>query len=101
MLQEYWNASDSSIEVRYVFPLSDLGVVVGFEAFIAGRHVIGEVKEKEAARKEYREAMSAGHGAYLMEQDEQMPASRGKNLGKMGKMGKTGKTGENGKTGKT
>lgn len=46
-------------------------VVCGFEAFINGKHIIGEVKEKEQAHKEYREAISQGHGAYLM--DEETP----------------------------
>ena len=43
----------------------------GFEAFINGKHIVGEVKEKEQAHKEYREAISQGHGAYLM--DEETP----------------------------
>lgn len=46
-------------------------VVCGFEAFINGKHIVGEVKEKEQAHKEYREAISQGHGAYLM--DEETP----------------------------
>jgi len=45
--------------------------VCGFEAFINGKHIVGEVKEKEQAHKEYREAISQGHGAYLM--DEETP----------------------------
>ena len=45
--------------------------VCGFEAFINGKHIVGEVKEKEQAHKEYREAISKGHGAYLM--DEETP----------------------------
>ena len=48
-----------------------LVVVCGFEAFINGKHIVGEVKEKEQAHKEYREAISQGHGAYLM--DEETP----------------------------
>ena len=46
-------------------------LVCGFEAFINGKHIVGEVKEKEQAHKEYREAISQGHGAYLM--DEETP----------------------------
>ena len=45
--------------------------VCGFEAFINGKHIVGEVKEKEQAHKEYREAISQGHGTYLM--DEETP----------------------------
>ena len=46
-------------------------LVCGFEAFINGKHIIGSVKEKEQARKEYKEAISKGHGAYLMEEQEE------------------------------
>ena len=31
------------------------------------------MKEKEEARKEYKEAISKGHGAYLMEEQEEQP----------------------------
>ena len=48
-------------------------VVCGFEAFSSGQYIIGEVKEKEQAHSEYREAISKGHGAYLM--DEEAPLS--------------------------
>lgn len=48
-------------------------LVCGFEAFINGKHIVGQVKEKEQAHKEYREAISKGHGAYLM--DEETPVS--------------------------
>ena len=45
----------------------------GFEAFINGKHIVGKVKEKEQARQEYKEAISKGHGAYLMEEQEEQP----------------------------
>ena len=45
-------------------------MVCGFEAFIDGKHIVGEVKEKEKARKEYREAVAKGDGAYLMEEEK-------------------------------
>jgi poly [ADP-ribose] polymerase 2/3/4 len=40
-----------------------------FEAFINGKHVVGKCKEKEQAHKEYKEAISKGHGAYLMDKE--------------------------------
>ena len=52
-------------------------VVCGFEAFINGKHIVGEVKEKEQAHREYRQAISEGHGAYLM--DEETPVSDNNN----------------------
>ena len=42
VLQEYHNQSNEAIEAKYVFPLDDMAVVCGFEAFINGKHVIGE-----------------------------------------------------------
>ncbi|XP_078664712.1 uncharacterized protein LOC144907477 isoform X2 [Branchiostoma floridae x Branchiostoma belcheri] len=71
VLQSYKNENNVAIEAKYVFPLDDMAAVVGFEAFINGKHVVGEVKEKEQAHREYRQAISEGHGAYLM--DEETP----------------------------
>ena len=73
VLQAYHNDSTVPIEAKYVFPLDDMAAVCGFEAFINGKHIIGEVKEKEQAHREYKEAISKGHGAYLM--DEETPVS--------------------------
>ncbi|TSV41644.1 Poly [ADP-ribose] polymerase 4 [Bagarius yarrelli] len=69
IFQTYTNNSSVPIEAKYVFPLEETAAVCGFEAFINGKHVIGKVKEKEQARKEYRQAIEKGHGAYLMDQD--------------------------------
>ncbi|KAK3593675.1 hypothetical protein CHS0354_013571 [Potamilus streckersoni] len=73
VIQEYSNNSSVPLEAKYVFPLDEMAVVCGFEAFINGKHIIGEVKEKETAHKEYKKAISEGHGAYLMDQDEETP----------------------------
>uniref|UniRef100_A0A5F8GNA0 Poly [ADP-ribose] polymerase n=1 Tax=Monodelphis domestica TaxID=13616 RepID=A0A5F8GNA0_MONDO len=69
VFQTYTNKSHLPIETKFVFPLDDKAAVCGFEAFINGKHIIGEVKEKEEAHQEYREAIKQGHGAYLMDQD--------------------------------
>ncbi|KAM6287034.1 LOW QUALITY PROTEIN: protein mono-ADP-ribosyltransferase PARP4 [Spheniscus humboldti] len=69
MFQTYTNQNNKPIEAKYVFPLDDKAAVCGFEAFINGKHVIGEVKEKKQAQSEYRKAISQGDGAYLMDQD--------------------------------
>ncbi|XP_048657417.1 protein mono-ADP-ribosyltransferase PARP4 [Marmota marmota marmota] len=69
VFQTYTNQSHVPIEAKYVFPLDDKAAVCGFEAFINGKHIVGEIKEKEEAQREYREAVSQGHGAYLMDQD--------------------------------
>ncbi|XP_041438609.1 protein mono-ADP-ribosyltransferase PARP4 isoform X3 [Xenopus laevis] len=69
LFQTYINQSSVPIEAKYVFPLDSTAAVCGFEAFINGKHVIGEVKEKKQAHQEYRAAIREGHGAYLMDQD--------------------------------
>ncbi|XP_045422967.1 protein mono-ADP-ribosyltransferase PARP4 [Lemur catta] len=69
VFQTYTNQSPVPIEAKYVFPLDEKAAVCGFEAFINGKHIVGEVKEKEEARREYRAAVSQGHGAYLMDQE--------------------------------
>ncbi|XP_062983799.1 protein mono-ADP-ribosyltransferase PARP4 [Elgaria multicarinata webbii] len=69
VFQTYENQTDHPIEAKYIFPLDDTAAVCAFEAFIKGKHIIGEVKEKEKAHQEYRAAVSQGHGAYLMDQD--------------------------------
>uniref|UniRef100_A0A3B3BZ84 Poly [ADP-ribose] polymerase n=1 Tax=Oryzias melastigma TaxID=30732 RepID=A0A3B3BZ84_ORYME len=69
VFQKYTNLSPVPIEAKYVFPLDNSATVCGFEAFINGKHVVGQVKEKETARKEYKQAVEKGHGAYLMDQD--------------------------------
>ncbi|XP_072018547.1 protein mono-ADP-ribosyltransferase PARP4-like [Amphiura filiformis] len=71
VFQVYTNENNDPIEAKYVFPLDDMAAVCGFEAFINDKHIIGEVKDKETAHKEYKEAISKGHGAYLM--DEETP----------------------------
>ncbi|KAM9319837.1 protein mono-ADP-ribosyltransferase PARP4 [Gastrophryne carolinensis] len=68
IFQTYKNNSLSPIEAKYVFPLDSTAAVCGFEAFINGKHIVGEVKEKQQAHREYRSAISEGHGAYLMDQ---------------------------------
>eukprot|EP00079_Xenopus_tropicalis_P033570 XP_017947341.1 PREDICTED: poly [ADP-ribose] polymerase 4-like [Xenopus tropicalis] len=70
LFQTYVSHSKEPIEAKYVFPLDRRDATVcGFEAFINGRHIIGEVKEKEQAHEEYSSAISEGHGAYLMEEE--------------------------------
>ncbi|XP_045062443.1 protein mono-ADP-ribosyltransferase PARP4 isoform X2 [Coregonus clupeaformis] len=69
IFQTYTNQRTAPIEAKYVFPLDDSAAVCGFEAFINGKHVVGQVKEKQQARKEYKQAIERGHGAYLMDQD--------------------------------
>jgi Vault protein inter-alpha-trypsin domain/von Willebrand factor type A domain len=69
--QRYINRESQPIEAVYVFPLDEGAAVCGFEAIIDGTLVVGEVKEREEAFRMYDDAMEAGHGAYLL--DEERP----------------------------
>uniref|UniRef100_A0A8C0SWD1 Poly [ADP-ribose] polymerase n=1 Tax=Canis lupus familiaris TaxID=9615 RepID=A0A8C0SWD1_CANLF len=42
VFQTYTNQSSVPIEARYIFPLDDKAAVCGFEAFINGKHIVGE-----------------------------------------------------------
>jgi len=44
IFQKYTNQSFVPIEAKYVFPLEDSVAVCGFEAFINGKHVVGQVR---------------------------------------------------------
>jgi vault protein inter-alpha-trypsin-like protein/VWA domain-containing protein len=55
-------------KLRYTFPLYDGVSVVGFQCRVKNRVITGEVKEKEQARAEYKEAVEKGEVAGLLEQ---------------------------------
>jgi Vault protein inter-alpha-trypsin domain/von Willebrand factor type A domain len=55
-------------QVQYMFPLYDGVTVVGFKCTVAGRVIIGSVKEKQQARKDYKKAVDRGETAGLLEQ---------------------------------
>eukprot|EP01133_Synstelium_polycarpum_P003432 gene3432-3897_t len=70
LFQHYRNESTRAIEAKYVFPLDEMSAVCGFEAYINGKHIVGECKEKERAHREYKQAIAEGHGAYLMDEEK-------------------------------
>jgi Ca-activated chloride channel family protein len=69
--QRYRNRESQPIEAVYVFPLDEGAAVCGFEAISAGVHYVGEVKPRDEAFRIYDDALMAGHGAYLL--DEERP----------------------------
>lgn len=70
--QTFLNPSHSEKleKVRYTFPLYDGVCVVGFRCTVAGRVIVGVVKEKQEARKDYNQAVDRGETAGLLEQFE-------------------------------
>jgi hypothetical protein len=71
LIQRYRNDESQPIEAAYKFPLDEAAAVCAFEATIDDRRVFGQVEEREKAFQKYDEAMAAGHGAYLL--DEERP----------------------------
>jgi Ca-activated chloride channel family protein len=69
LTQRYANAEKQPIEAIYVFPLDEAAAVCGFEAEIDGRRVVARVEEREKAFEAYDDALAAGHGAYLLDQE--------------------------------
>lgn len=68
LFQEFISTNDNIAQAKYIFPLDEDAAVVGFEAFVNGKHIIGTVKEKEQAKEIYQHAIDKGYGAYLMTQ---------------------------------
>jgi len=66
--QSYKNGQDQEVEACYLFPLDERAAVCGFEAEVDGRRIVGEAKEKKEAASLYKNALAAGEGAFLLEQ---------------------------------
>ncbi|HSD29456.1 MAG TPA: VIT and VWA domain-containing protein, partial [Vicinamibacteria bacterium] len=69
LTQRYANTENQPIEAVYVFPLDEAAAVCGFEAEIDGRRVVARVEERDKAFEAYDDALAAGHGAYLLDQE--------------------------------
>ncbi len=67
--QRFVNAGDATIEATYVFPLPSRAGVTDFEASLAGRRVVGVLKERGQARVDYEQALVAGQRAAIVEED--------------------------------
>ncbi|MBI2571194.1 MAG: VWA domain-containing protein [Candidatus Schekmanbacteria bacterium] len=67
--QRYINGEDVPVEAIYSFPLPESCGVCGFEVEIGGKRVTGIVEERETAFQRYDDAMEAGQGAFLLDQD--------------------------------
>jgi len=67
--QTFVNTFDEPIEATYIFPLSDRAAVTSFRMEVDGRVVDGAIKERGEARREYDEAIEAGHRAAITEEE--------------------------------
>ena len=69
--QRFVNTEKHPIEAVYKFPLPEGGAVCGFRVRIGDRVIESEIAERDDAFRRYDEALTLGHGAYLL--DEERP----------------------------
>lgn len=69
LTETFHNPYSETLEAVYVFPLPGGGAVCDFELRVGDRTLRGEVRERGAARKQYRDALSRGRRAALLEQE--------------------------------
>ncbi len=66
--QSFRNDRKEWVEGIYVFPLPDTAAIDGLRMRIGERVIEGEIREKEQAKKDYEQALSAGKKTSLVEQ---------------------------------
>ena len=67
--QRYENTEKKSLEAVYTFPLQENSAVCEFSAKVGDKVIKGIVDEKERAFETYDDAISAGNGAFLLDQE--------------------------------
>jgi Ca-activated chloride channel family protein len=67
--QTFFNTHEQPLEATYIFPLPDRAAVTRFRLEVAGRVVEGELKERGQARRDYDQAIKAGHRAAITEEE--------------------------------
>ncbi|KAF8972810.1 hypothetical protein BGZ46_010066 [Entomortierella lignicola] len=70
LTQTFFNPSENNApqELHYSFPLYDGVSVVGFICHIGEKTIVGKVKERSKAKKDYKKAVARGDKAALLEQ---------------------------------
>jgi Ca-activated chloride channel family protein len=66
--QTFHNTTGQCVEGLYVYPLPEMSAVDTLKMTIGSRVIVGEIREREQARKEYEQAKSEGRKAALVEQ---------------------------------
>ncbi|HET8942648.1 MAG TPA: marine proteobacterial sortase target protein [Rudaea sp.] len=67
--QRFRNDSGTWLEGQYLLPLPVGAAVYAMTVHIGDRIIVGDVREKQAARKVFEQARVSGHGAALVEAD--------------------------------
>jgi Ca-activated chloride channel family protein len=69
LAQTFVNTHAEPLEATYIFPLPDRAAVTRFRMEVGGRVIEGVLKERGAARREYAQALQAGHRAAITEEE--------------------------------
>jgi Ca-activated chloride channel homolog len=69
LTQTFINTHNVALEATYIFPLPERGAVQRFRMHIGERIIEGDLKERAAARREYRQAIEQGHQAAITEEE--------------------------------
>jgi hypothetical protein len=69
LTQDFVNSFDVPLEASYVFPLPDRGAVTGMRMTADGRVVDAALREREAARQAYDDAIASGRRASIAEEE--------------------------------
>lgn len=67
--QTFVNQEDKAIEAVYTFPLPTSAAVCDFEVVSSDRVLTGKIEEMDKAIDEYEQAVSEGHGGFMLEQE--------------------------------
>jgi Ca-activated chloride channel family protein len=67
--QSYRNLENVPLEAVYTFPLDEGSAVCGFEAVVDGVRYVGRVMGRDEAFRTYDDALEAGHGGYLLDEE--------------------------------
>ena len=66
--QVYANDGDTTLEAVYIFPMSTRAAVNGMTMTVGERVIEATIRERDAAREEYEDALDNGQTASLLEQ---------------------------------
>jgi Ca-activated chloride channel family protein len=69
LTQDFVNVFDVPLEASYVFPLPDRGAVTRMRMTADGRIVEAQLREREAARQAYDDAIASGRRASIAEEE--------------------------------
>lgn len=68
---QYVNEEERPLEALFVFPLPAEAALCSFSATVGGQEIRGELRDKQTARDEYDDGVSAGRQVFLLEESDQ------------------------------